>query len=206
MNLLAWLKWAWSAFFPAKKPVLQSPSMPQPTTPAPTTQTSTPVPASPKGQPTFITQFCSLIQTYEGWILPGGSDAAGNIYPEGSPAYRNNNPGNERCEANDEADWPSLATGSSAGDFCEFKTYQSGWQTLVNGVTAICLGNVPSTNPYAEAAKKLGLANCAQLTIAQFFVVRDPPVDDNDPNAYSAFIGKGLGVDSNTFRMAQLVE
>lgn len=195
----------WHLVFPTvvQSTPMQDPPLPEPlipTPPLPVVQ-----PATPKGSPTMIAQFCALIRTYEGWILPGGRDAAGNIYPNGSPAYANKNPGNIRCEGPKE-DWPSLAVGCSTGGFCIFKTTDDGETTLENGVTAIALGTAPAEGAYQIAARKLGLKDCSQMTINQFFEVRDPPADNNEPDKYGSFVGKGLGVDSATFRMCQLVQ
>lgn len=160
---------------------------------------------TPKGSPTLIDQCCGLIRTFEGYVLPGGRDAAGNIYPHGSPAYVNNNPGNIRC-LGPRSQWPSLAVACSPSGFCQFKTYQDGWSTLVNGITAIALGNAATGGAYQIAARKLGLKDCSQMTLDQFFEIRDPSSDKNNPKEYSQFVGKGLGVDSSNFRMCQLVE
>lgn len=209
MAFFAWCKWVCGAIFPPsvvqspQTPMLQQQNSSTAQVPAPMALSSA-TPATPKGIPTMISQICGLIRTYEGWILPGGTDAAGNVYPNGSPSYQNNNEGNIRCEGPKE-DWPSLAIGCSPGGFCIFKMAADGAMTLQNGITAIALGTVSADNPYAIAAKKFGLANCSQLTIAQFFVVRDPP-EENQPNLYSNFVGKGLGVDSSTFRMYQLIQ
>lgn len=186
--------------------LISTPVVPSVPMPAAIPQQPKPIPITPKSQPSRVSQFCNAIQTYEGYILPGGRDGAGNVYVLGSPAYKNKNPGNIRCFANDKADWPSLTIGCSPDNFCIFKIYEDGYTTLVNGVTRICLGNVGPTNPYAIAAKKLGLASCKNMTINQFFEVRDPPSDGNDPDKYGKFVGSLLGVDSATFTMAQLVE
>lgn len=181
------------------KPVMQPPAAPAPQQPA------QPTPVSPKGSPTRIQQLCSLIQTYEGWIAPGGSDAAGNVYPQGSPAFRNKNPGNIRCAPADRETWPASAVSATDSGFCVFETYESGMATLDNNITAICLGTAAIDNPYQIAAKKLGLTSCKYLTLDQFFEIRDPESDGNKPNLFSQFVGKGMGVDNSTFRMCDMV-
>jgi hypothetical protein len=54
-----------------------------------------------------------------------------------------------------------------------------------------------------EACFNLGLANSGDLTLNQFFTIRDDPNDGNNPDQYAAAAGKQFGVNPATFQMQQ---
>jgi hypothetical protein len=141
---------------------------------------------------------CAAIQEYEGWGAPG-STINGVHYPNGTPAYRNNNPGNIRCSAVMNA----LATGCDPDGFCVFPSGAVGMEALKTGITDVANGT--SATYTALAKKEFNVANCANLTLRQFFAIRDPSSDDNDPDKYAQFVGIKLGVDYQTFQMHQLL-
>ena len=118
----------------------------------------------------FVSQLASAIQNYEGYYPPGTS-AGGVSYPQGSLAYRNNNPGNLRPG--------SLAVGAtgSNGGYAVFPNYQAGWNAL--------LGLIQSSTYYGD-------------TLSQFFQTYAPAADNNNPAAYAAGVAAQLGVDANT--------
>ena len=112
----------------------------------------------------------AAIQQVEGWYPPG-SVVGGVSYPQGSLAYRNNNPGNIRPG--------SLAVGAtgSSGGYAVFPDYQTGYSALVNLI---------------QSPSYWG------LTLTQFFQQYAPAADNNNPGAYAASVAASLGVDPNT--------
>src|SRR6185312_1819952 len=64
-------------------------------------------------KPTKIDTFCLAIKSHEGYFAPGEN----RLYPNGTPAWRNKNPGNIR---------------STSGPFIKFATYQDGYNALRN--------------------------------------------------------------------------
>ena len=112
----------------------------------------------------------AAIQQVEGWYPPG-SVVGGVSYPQGSLAYRNNNPGNIRPG--------SLAVGAtgSSGGYAVFPDYQTGYSALVNLIQSPSYWN---------------------LTLTQFFQKYAPAADNNNPAAYASSVAASLGVDPNT--------
>lgn len=145
-----------------------------------------------------IKLFCLTIQAREGWYAPG--KLAG--YPNGTPSYRDNNPGN--CRWPYGAPYPAGATGVDGSMFLIFPTYQLGFQYLEDITRAVCTGKAPIDGAYETAAKKKGLPNCSYLTIADYFVIRDPASDNNDPASYAAQVAKAVGLPT-TAMMLQLL-
>jgi hypothetical protein len=47
--------------------------------------------------------------------------------------------------------------------------------------------------------------SCADLTLEQYFDIRDPAADSNNPNQYAQYVGRALGVDDRTFTIKQLL-
>lgn len=118
----------------------------------------------------FVSALASAIQQVEGYYPPG-SVVGGASYPQGSLAYRNNNPGNLRPG--------SLAVGAtgSNGGYAVFPDFQTGWNAL--------LGLIQSPAYWS-------------LTLVQFFSQYAPSADNNNPAAYAATVAASLGVDPNT--------
>lgn len=168
---------------------------PQTTPMSETPQNAPQAPKSPSPQPKptpapkpLLDVFLSEIQAMEGW------------WP-GSNAYTHNNPGNLRCNPSNKANWNKLATGSEGG-FCVFPNYKSGLQGLRNVTVAVCEGKSAT---YNNAAIHIGLKSCADMTLPQYFIVRDPANDGNDPVALAHRFAAKLGVDINTFKMRDLL-
>ncbi len=131
-------------------------------------------------QTSMIDKMCLAIQQYEGYIPPGVNPS----YPQGTTAWRNNNPGNLRYVGQ------FLATGEDARGFAIFKNYQDGYNTLRNMILNAAKGSSKVFNP--------------TMTLVQFFGTYAPSSDSNDPNAYAVFVGKQMGVDPNVFTLSQL--
>lgn len=138
-------------------------------------------PSTPKG---LLIPFCNEIQAMEGWSV-------------GSTSYIHNNPGNLRCPPLN-----VLATGCVNG-FCQFKDESTGMQALIN-VTTSCAKGLSTT--YNTAAKHFGLVSGADLNLYQYFLIRDPQSDGNNPNALAERFGTKLGVSPSTFLMKQLLD
>jgi hypothetical protein len=108
----------------------------------------------------------------------------------GSTSWTHNNPGNLRCTPGQKKTWNTLAT-SSVGGFCVFIDAATGLQALRNVTTSCAKGLSPT---YNAAAKKLGLTSSADLNLYQYFDIRDPASDHNDPKALAERFGRALGV------------
>lgn len=144
-------------------------------------------PTEPTAQPTQphspLETFVQELKSMEGW------------WP-GSASYQRNNPGNLRCP-------PLNVLASHCQDgFCVFKDEATGTQALRN----VTISHAKGTSiTYNAAAKKFGLTSSADLNLYQYFEIRDPASDHNQPNALAVRFGTALGVDPATFRMKQLL-
>ncbi len=157
---------------------------------------------APKRSADLLHAFCLAIQVYEGYIIPGGKDSTGLVYPFGSPAYRNKNPGNLRCSVGDRANWNHLAVSCTVNNFCVFPTYEVGFQALVNVTLNVARAG---SNLYNQRAHALGLDDCGEMDLVQYFTVRDPSSDGNNPRLFAEFMARQIGVDISTFRMKHLL-
>lgn len=175
-------------------PMQQIPSTPQDPSPIPTYQPSA---------VEFLSVFCSALRDYEGWAAPGET-LNGTTYPNGTMAYQCKNPGNIRCPANDPSIWNHLAIAGNDG-FCVFPDYATGLQAQKNVILPVASGTALPTSAYALYAKKIGLVSTAYMTLLDYFTVRDPVADKNDPVAYAEFMGRALDVDYKTWQMKNLV-
>lgn len=166
---------------------------PQPPAPAPQTPVTPPLGAG------LLTSFCLAIQSREGYYPPGALKG----YPNGTPAYFNHNPGNLRCVEGNKANWEHRAVdgGAKHNNFCVFPDYATGFEALQEVVVAVCKGQSAA---YNDAAKKLGLYDCSYLSIKQYFVVRDPSSDGNDPASFADEVAAKLNVPTGTM-MRQLL-
>ncbi len=123
--------------------------------------------------------FAEAIKDHEGWYA-------------GSRSYRQNNPGNLR--------YSPYQIGTSGG-YSVFKDYDMGWQALIHQLTIVCKG---TSKAYSGRAKELGLTDSSELTIAQFFAIYAPSVDNNNPDAYALSVAQNIGV-SITTKMKEIV-
>lgn len=131
-----------------------------------------------------LENLCLGIKHHEGWILPGGKDWKGKVYPRGSRSYQNNSPGNVRYFYGG-----YLAiyepVGKDADDFARFKDYGTGWLYLTRMVRGMVKNN-------------------PNWTLLHFFEKYAPKEDNNDPKRYAEVVGERLGVDIS-FKVGNLV-
>jgi hypothetical protein len=153
----------------------------QPLEPLQTPPTTTKTPIVP---PTKLVVFCNEIQAMEGWT-------------PGSTSFTHSNPGNLRCPP------LNVLADSCVNGFCHFKDEATGMQALIN-VTKSCAEGLSVT--YNTAAKHFGVASGADLNLYQYFTIRDPASDNNQPDALAERFGTKLGVNPSTFLMKQLLD
>lgn len=106
-----------------------------------------------------LTEFCLAIQEYEGYIPPNKK------YPKGTPAWRNNNPGNIK---------------GIDGNFLKFKSYEEGFEYLKKYVLRVV------RNEHRAYPK--------DCNVKQFFNVYAPSSDNNNPHLYAQFVAKKIDV------------
>lgn len=114
--------------------------------------------------------FAQTIQKVEGYYAPGENPA----YPDGTLAWRNNNPGNLIY-----TDYYARHFGAvpGAGKYSRFADYATG---------------------YAALKHQIQLDAARGLTIAQMMEKYAPSSDGNNPSSYAATIANALGVSVNT--------
>lgn len=118
-----------------------------------------------------IEEWAYAVKDYEGYIKPGEKGPNGMVYPEGSAAYRNNNPGNLRG---------SKYPHTMVGGFCKFATYDIGWQALVFQLTIACDGRSQVYKP--------------TMSLFDFYRKYAPTGDNNVPDSYALYIASRLKV------------
>ena len=75
------------------------------------------------------------------------------------------------------------------GGFARFNTYAEGFEALLHQLYIVCNGKSPA---YNRAAKKLGLKDCSELTLLQFFEIYAPSSDKNNPRRYTETVAQEL--------------
>lgn len=128
----------------------------------------------------LLKEFCLAIQEYEGYFAPNEN----KLYPNGTRAWKNKNPGNLRYVGQ------KLAVGKDKDNFCIFNTYEDGFATLKAMVERV--------------AKGLSKVYRADMTIVEFVKVYAPSTDGNYPEKYAQFIGRKLGIGTDT-KINQLI-
>jgi hypothetical protein len=111
------------------------------------------------------------IQEMEGYIAPCKQ------YPTGTRAWKNKNPGNLRYVGQ------TRAIGHDDKNFCIFKTYQDGYETLKYMLKRAGSGESKSYNP--------------NMTLYQFFAKYAPSSDGNYPKHYAEVVAKRIGVSAS---------
>lgn len=96
-----------------------------------------------------------------------------------------NNPGGLRSSPFQNGFIVQATTGKKLATFA---TYEAGWQALIHQIRIACLGTSPA---YTREAKKLGIDNCAELSIGQFISIYAPKTE-NDTELYIRFIEQSL--------------
>lgn len=122
--------------------------------------------------PSKIDLWCHSAQTMEGYYAPGENPQ----YPQGTPAWANNNPGN--------LVWNNQTNAVQNGKFAKFKTYTDGYNALKNLFTNACTGHSIRYKP--------------TMTLLQFYEVYAPSSDGNSPMAYAQHVATDLGVTVET--------
>ena len=117
--------------------------------------------------PTKLDKWCHAIQSREGYIAPCAQ------YPTGTPAWRNNNPGN--------IEWHGQRNATSGGRFAHFNTYQDGYNALKTLLIQACTGQISLYNPNGN--------------LYDFYSVYAPSSDGNDSKGYAEEVAKALGVE-----------
>lgn len=115
----------------------------------------------------FTSDLATAIETVEGYYPPGTPG-----FPQGSVAWRDNNPGNLRTAP---ASFQQITPPAAAG-YADFVSFSVGWAALLNDVTA-----------------KINRG----LTLTQFLNVYAPAGDGNNPASYTATVAAALGIDPN---------
>lgn len=120
--------------------------------------------------PTKIDTFCLAIKSREGFIAPCPQ------YPQGTPAWQNNNIGN--------LTWDNQPHAIQNGRFAKFSTYTYGYNALRSMLIRACSGHSAIYN--------------AKGTLYTFFDTYAPTADSNDPKSYADFVISRLGVSVDT--------
>lgn len=121
-----------------------------------------------------IIDWAEATKEHEGYYKPGEVDG----YPNGSPSYRNKNPGNIRYVGQ------KRAIGRDKSNFCIFATYDDGYRELKDMLVRACSGKSTSYSP--------------EMTLLQFYEKYAPSSDNNFPRNYALFVAKRIGVDITT--------
>lgn len=111
---------------------------------------------------------CQAIKSREGYASPSEQ------YPQGTPAWKNNNPGNLRYRG-------QIGTvGHDERGFAKFTTYDAGYSALKNQILFVAKGKSGAyPNP---------------CDIKNFFRVYSPSTDGNDPSSYANEVAGKMGV------------
>ena len=178
---------------PTGDPASSEQQNPAPTAPQPP-ETPQPTPSGPS-----VTDLFNFIKGYEGWAAPGET-LNGVFYDFGTISYQCNNPMNAKWASQEYALPRTFEINGKQEIF-------AGFDTLAHGTTygMTCLTEVINGTDavYNTAAHNLGLANSGELTLNQFFAIRDAASDGNNPDQYATAAGKQFGINPATFLMKQ---
>ena len=94
----------------------------------------------------------------------------------------------------------SITQASTGKKLATFASYEIGKKALNHQIAIVCEGTSPA---YNAEAKRMGLANCSLLTLAQFIRIYAPS-SENDTEKYIAFVNKKTGIPKE-WRMNNLV-
>lgn len=118
----------------------------------------------------YITLWAKAAQDREGYFVNAE-------YPQGTPAYKNCNPGN--IEYGPYA--MQLGATGANGRFAIFANYQAGFNALCQFFKDACQGHLISYKP--------------TMTMYDFYAVYAPSGDNNDPSSYANQVIKALDID-----------
>ncbi len=128
--------------------------------------------------PTKIDLWALAIKDREGFIPPCAQ------YPRGTPAWRNNNPGN--------IEWYGQRNATSNGRFAHYNTYQDGYNDLKTLLIRACTGQHRLYNPNGTLTQFF-----AGIPPFKPFSGYSPASDGNDPISYGKEVAQKMGVDAN---------
>jgi len=127
----------------------------------------------------LLNKMCAAIQDREGYIAPGVNPN----YPNGTPAFRNCNPGNLRYAG-------QIGSIGQKNGFAVFPNYQAGLDALKRQLLLVARGK-SRTFP-------------SPCTIQQFFHIYAPSTDGNDPESYAEQVATAMGV-TKSFSLSGLL-
>lgn len=122
--------------------------------------------------PDNLDKWCLAIKNMEGFFAPDENAA----YPNGTPAWANNNPGNLVFLGETNA--------VANGRFAKFETYQDGYNALKELLIHACTGQ---SKVYRST-----------MTLLEFQETYSPPSDNNDPVHYATTVANAMGVTIET--------
>lgn len=133
----------------------------------------------------ILDQLAAAIQTVEGYYPPG-TVVGGTSFPNGSVAYRNNNPGNLNYVGQ------AGATGADANGYAIFPDYATGYAALISQLQAY------ATPGYTHN----GVTYPDGLTLNQMLNIYAPPVGDsrgiNATSVYISSVSSSTGIAPDT--------
>jgi len=163
------------------------------------TATQSPEPTQTTSSEPSVSHLFDFIKGYEGWAAPGET-LNGVVVPTGSVSYQCNNPMNAKWANQQYATARTFEINGRQEIFAAFDTLEHGAAYGMTCLTEVING---TDEVYNVAAHNLGLANSGDLTLNQFFAIRDAASDGNNPDQYAAAAGKQFGVNPATFLMKQ---
>lgn len=144
-----------------------------------------------------IEDWAKATQAHEGYFRPGENPN----YPNGTPAWANNNPGNIRPTTYSKSLGDHYETGAR-GNFVYYKSYEIGWKALKQFLFD---ASTDVLKPFRDQRDRLKLKSTRELTLEQFYQVYAPQSDGNNPNRYAADVANRLGVPVST-KVGSLIE
>lgn len=142
--------------------------------------------------PSKIDAWCLSIKSEEGFIAPGQNSQ----YPNGTPAWKNNNPGN--------LEFAHQLNAVPNGRFAKFATYQDGYNALKSMLILACTGQSSNYKPdetLFEFYAGIPIPNRYNKNIEGY----SPASDGNDPVQYSKKVASDVGVDWSSTTISQLL-
>lgn len=125
-------------------------------------------------RPTKIDAWALAIKAREGFIAPCKQ------YPNGTPAWRNNNPGN--------IEWRGQRNAVENGRFAHYTTYQAGYNDLKTLLIRACTGQSKIYNPEGTLTQFY-----AGIPPYKKFPGYAPASDGNNPISYASDVAQAIG-------------
>lgn len=152
--------------------IFVSPDLPEPSQPH-----NLPPQSDAKPKDDLIHKMALGIQEWEGYAAPGEKDRTGRRWLNGTPSWRNRNPGNIK---------------GIDGRFRVFKTYDEGFNYLKDYIRRACTGKHPAYKP--------------SMSIKQFFAIYAPSSENSleSISNYASYVCKKMNVMPST-KLSELV-